>query len=312
LSPSLYPLLFIAGFFVGAFTVSRVLHWTSLTRTSLGKLGGAFLGAPKRRLIWATPFVILLHPGLYLVLGLVAIYILAIAGQLPVGWRWFLAEFYAYAVLGGLLVFKVLHKRRSRRNQQSKLDEPALGTQGSSPRGRPAPLPEGVHSLVHSAPEKVLAWSMLSAIVILTLVGIFFAWSASGVGGELYIMSVGGLCGWASALYLRSVYNRIELTSIGIRQRRFNLDVFIPWPEIARITEAPFPTAVLIHGQNGRTVRLDKKMVGLPIVFTYFHEFLSPRLNSSAVNLLRPETALRMRAAAVRESAIHDRASDDQ
>jgi len=153
---------------------------------------------------------------------------------------------------------------------------------------------------------------MLSAIVVLTLVGIYFVWGASGVGGELYIMSVGGLGGWASALYLRSVYNRIELTAMGIRQRRVSLDVFIPWPEIARITEAPFPTAVLIHGQNGTTVRLDKKMVGLPIVFTYFHEFLSPQLNSSAVNLLRPETALRMRVAAVRESAIHNCASDDQ
>jgi len=247
-----------------------------------------------------------------LVLGLLAISVLAIAGQLPVGWRWFLAGVYAYAVVGALLVFKVLRKRRSRRNQQSKLDEAALGRQGASPQGRPTPLPEGVHSLVHSAPEKVLAWSMLSAIVVLTLVGIYFVWSASGVGGELYTMSLGGLCGWASALYLRSVYNRIELTAMGIRQRRFSLDVFIPWPEIARITEAPFPTAVLIHGQNGRTVRLDKKMVGLPIVFTYFHAFLSPQLNTSAVNLLRPETALRMRVAAVRESAIHDRASDDQ
>jgi hypothetical protein len=69
---------------------------------------------------------------------------------------------------------------------------------------------------------------------------------------------------------------------------------------------------VLIHGQNGKTVRLDKVMVGLPIVFTYFREFLSPRLNSSAVNLLRPEAALRSRVAAVRESAIHDRAGDDQ
>ena len=313
MSPSLYPLLFIAGFFAGTFTVSRVLHWASLTRASVGKLGGAFLGAPKRRLIWATPFVLLLHPALYLLLGSLAISVLAIAGRLPAGWRWFIAGFYAYVAVGGLLVLNVLRKRRSRRNQQQKLDEPGPDRHGPSLRGRPnTPLPEGVYLLVHSAPEKVLAWFMLSAIVVLTLVGIYFVWGASGVGGELYIMSVGGLGGWASALYLRSVYNRIELTAMGIRQRRVSLDVFIPWPEIARITEAPFPTAVLIHGQNGTTVRLDKKMVGLPIVFTYFHEFLSPQLNSSAVNLLRPETALRMRVAAVRESAIHNCASDDQ
>lgn len=313
MSPSVYPLLFIAGFAAAAFTVSRILHWASVTRVTIGKLGGDFLGAPKRRLLWATPFVLLFHPGPYLALGLLATSVLAIAGQLPAGWRWFMAGFYAYAVVGGLLMLNLLRKRRSRKSQESKLDEPALDRHGPSSRGRPnKPLPEGVSFLVHSAPEKVLAWSMLSAITGLTLVGIYFVWSASGVGGELYISSVGGLCGWASALYLRSVYNRIELTAMGIRQRRFSLDVFIPWPEIVRITEAPFPTAVLIHGQSGMTVRLDKKMVGLPILFTYFHEFLSPQLSSSAVNLLRPETALRMRVAAAREGAIHDRASDDQ
>ncbi|HJS88964.1 MAG TPA: hypothetical protein VJ738_03270 [Steroidobacteraceae bacterium] len=285
MSTSLYPLLFVVGFLAAAFTVSRILHWVSLTRVSIGKLGGDFLGAPKRRLIWATPFILLFHPGLYLLLGLLAIAVLAISGQLPAAWRWFVAGFCAYALLGGLLVLKALRKRRSRQSQQSKLDEPVLDRQGQSPRGHlDRPLPEGIYFLVHSAAEKVLAWCMLSTIAVLTLVGIYFVWSASGVGGELYIISVGGLCGWASALYLRRVYNRIELTAMGIRQRRFNLDVFIPWSEIARITEAPFPTAVLIHGQSGTTVRLDKTMVGLPIVFTYFQEFLSPQLNSSATD----------------------------
>jgi hypothetical protein len=313
LSPSLYPLPFIAGLLAAAFTVSRVLHWALLIRASVGKLGGDFLGAPKRHLFWATPFVLLLHPGLYLLLGLSAISVLAIAGQLPAGWRWFMAGFYAYAVVGGLLMLNLLRKSRSRRNQQSKLDEAALDRHGAPSCGHPdKPLPEGVYFLVHSAPERVLACSMLGVIAVLTLVGIYVVWSASGVGGVLYIISVGGLCGWASALYLRSVYNRIELTAMGIRQRRFSLDVFIPWHEVVRITEAPFPTAVLIHGKSGATVRLDKKMVGLPMVITYFHEFLSPQLNSSAVNLLRPETALRMRVAALRESAIPDGASDDQ
>lgn len=313
MSPSPYPLLFLAGFFAAAFTVSRILHWASLTRVSIGKLGGDFLGTRKRRLIWATPFVLLLHSGLYLVVGLLAASVLAIAGQLPPGWRWFMAGFYAYAVAGGLLVLYVLRKRRSRESQQSRHDEGLVHRHGQSLRGHPnKPLHEGTYILVHSVPEKVLAWSMLGAIAVLTLVGICSVWSASGVGGELYVISVGGLSGWASALYLRSVYNRIEMTAMGIRQRRFGLDVFIPWPEIVRITEAPFPTAVLIQGQDGTKVRLDKRMVGLPMVFTYFHEFLSPQLNSSAVNLLRPETALRMRVASARESAIHDRASDDQ
>lgn len=255
--------------------------------------------------------ILLFNPGLYLVLGLITITVLAIAGQLPAEWRWFVAGFYAYAGVVGLLVLKVLRKRRSGRSQQSRLDKPALKMDGPSSGGRRnKPLPEGVYSLVHSAPEKVLAWSMLSAIATLTLVGIYVMWSASGVGGELYILSVGGLCGWGSAVYLRSVYNRIELTAMGIRQRRLSIDVFIPWPEIVRITEAPFPTAVLIQGLSGKTVRLDKVMARRAIVFAYFDEFLSPQLNSSALSLLRPETALRLRVAAARRSPVHDPSDD--
>jgi hypothetical protein len=125
LSPSLYPLLFVAGVFAGTVAVSRILHWVSLIRTSVGKLGGDFLGAPRRRLIWVTPFVLLFHPALYLVLGLLAASVLAIAGRVPAGWRWFMAGFYAYAVVGGLLMLNVMRKRRSRRNQQPEIDKPA-------------------------------------------------------------------------------------------------------------------------------------------------------------------------------------------
>ncbi len=137
MSPSLYPLLFIAGFFAATLTVSRLLHWVALIRTSVGKLGGDFLGAPKRRLIWVTPFVLLFHPALYLVLGLLAVSVLAIVGRLPAGWRWFMAGFYAYAVFGGLLVLNAMRKRRSRRKQQSKIDEPAHDRDGPSSPGRP-------------------------------------------------------------------------------------------------------------------------------------------------------------------------------
>lgn len=177
---------------------------------------------------------------------------------------------------------------------------------------RPAQeLPQGGHLLVHSPPEKVIAWSFLGTVTVLIPVGIYYVWLASGVGGELYIISLGGLCGWVSLLYLRSVYNRIELTSTGIRQRRLSVDVLIPWPEVSRITEAPLPTAVLIHGRNGKTVRLDKVMVGLPIVFTYFRQFLSSELNSSALSYLLPQTALQLRIAAGRKGTADGQANED-
>jgi hypothetical protein len=122
LSPSPFPLLFIAGVFAAALTVSRTLHWVWLIRTCVGKLGGDFLGAPKRRLIWATPFVSLLNPAPYLILGLLALSVLVIAGRLSAGWRWFMAGFYAYAVVGGLLALSVTRIHRLRRNRQSNVD----------------------------------------------------------------------------------------------------------------------------------------------------------------------------------------------
>lgn len=172
-------------------------------------------------------------------------------------------------------------------------------------------LPAGGHLLVHSPPEKIAAWMFLGAVVSLGPWGIYVAWQASGATGALYLTSVSGLLGWVSALYLRSVYNRIELTARGIRQSRFSIDVLIPWSDVSRITEAPFPTAVLIHGRDGTKVRLDKLMVGLPIVFTYFREHLSGELNSSAINYLLPETALRMRVAAGRQKAVGSDATED-
>jgi hypothetical protein len=123
-SSSVYPLLFIAGFCAATFTVSRVLHWAALIRICVGKLGGDFLGAPKRRLIWATPFVLLFHSATYLLFGVMAVSALAIAGRLPAGWSWFIAGFYAYALFGGLLVLKVMRKRRSRPNEKPKTDKP--------------------------------------------------------------------------------------------------------------------------------------------------------------------------------------------
>jgi hypothetical protein len=123
-SSSGYPLFFIAGFCAATFTVSRVIHWATLIRISVGKLGGDFLGAPKRRLIWATPFVLLFHSALYLVLGLLVASVLAIVGRLRVGWCWFLAGFYTYVLLSGLLVLNVMRKRRSRPNEKSRIDKP--------------------------------------------------------------------------------------------------------------------------------------------------------------------------------------------
>jgi hypothetical protein len=46
--------------------ISQMGHWVTLMVTTLAKHGGDFLGEPRRRLLFAFPFVALLHPGLWL------------------------------------------------------------------------------------------------------------------------------------------------------------------------------------------------------------------------------------------------------
>jgi hypothetical protein len=106
--------LVAAGFLVAMVSLGPILHWAVLFRTTLGLHGGDFLGPPKRRLLWAAPFVLLFHPVPFFVVGACVVTVLAALGRLSSGWLWFLAGFYTYALLMGLLVLASLRKARRR------------------------------------------------------------------------------------------------------------------------------------------------------------------------------------------------------
>jgi hypothetical protein len=54
------------GFGFSLFATTQIFRWISLLSITLAKHGGDFLGEPKRRFLWACPFVSLLHPGFWL------------------------------------------------------------------------------------------------------------------------------------------------------------------------------------------------------------------------------------------------------
>ena len=109
--------LIAAGFFLGMIFVPLLLRWALLVHTSFGLHGGDFLGAPKRRLIWVAPFIILLHPFPCIVAGTAVLTILAVHGRVSSGWLWFLGGFYAYVLLmGGVVIPKLLVIRRKMHN----------------------------------------------------------------------------------------------------------------------------------------------------------------------------------------------------
>jgi len=109
-----------AGAFLGMVLVPLLLRWAVLVHTTFKLHGGDFLGAPKRRLLWAAPFVLLLHPALYFVAVLVVLSISAVRGRISEGWLWVTVGFCAYSLFIGmftaLTVMKVRKRARTARN----------------------------------------------------------------------------------------------------------------------------------------------------------------------------------------------------
>ena len=55
----------MAGMLLGALLIMQLSRWGLLLYVNVTKHGGDFLGEPRRRLLWAFPFVALLHPALW-------------------------------------------------------------------------------------------------------------------------------------------------------------------------------------------------------------------------------------------------------
>src|SRR5881398_2423659 len=86
--------------------VPLLLRWAALLHTTLGLHSGDFLGPPKRRLLWATPLVLLVHPAPYFLVGTI-IAVLTARGRISGGWVWLLVGFCAYAAFMAMMLLKV-------------------------------------------------------------------------------------------------------------------------------------------------------------------------------------------------------------
>jgi len=98
------PIIAISGFFVGSVAVQQLLRWTALLSVATSRQEGDFLGPPRRRLLWVVPFVVLLHPGLYIIAALVTITNCYLRHQLSSEWGWFLVGVYINIIVTGLRI----------------------------------------------------------------------------------------------------------------------------------------------------------------------------------------------------------------
>lgn len=103
----------ISGFFAGSIIVRQFLRWIALLSVVTSKQGGDFLGPPRRRLLWAAPFVVFVHPGMYAISALLAITAFWLLNRLSSEWGWFLVGSYTYITVTGMSV--VSRYRRLRR-----------------------------------------------------------------------------------------------------------------------------------------------------------------------------------------------------
>ena len=112
-------LLVALGFVAAALLAGPISRWVGLVFVSTTEHGGDFLGPPKRRLLWALPFVVLVHPMAYLVLALLVVTAATLMGRMASGWGWFLLGVYIYMGLVGITVLARLKRVRPRSTGRS-------------------------------------------------------------------------------------------------------------------------------------------------------------------------------------------------
>ena len=152
------------------------------------------------------------------------------------------------------------------------------------------------HLMVHAVLDKCLAVIFAAAVVLGFTAGIYRAWQLGSWGAAIYFCALALPLGLLAFLNLRRQGNRIELTDSAITWRRGELKTIIPWSEISGFAEAPSSTAWVIRSRNGRTLRVDKLLVGVPTTFVdYLRKHLPKSLFNTALAYVRPMTALRLR-----------------
>jgi hypothetical protein len=122
MSDVLTPFLGFAGLLAGMLLWAQFTRWVGLLYVSGSKEGGDFLGPPKRRLLWAIPFLALLHPAPWLLGAAVFFAFRATRGDMGAGGSWFFGGLALALLFMILITLAVL--ARWRRVRQSQVGGP--------------------------------------------------------------------------------------------------------------------------------------------------------------------------------------------
>jgi hypothetical protein len=110
--------LALLGIVAGMFLWAQMTRWVVLLYVSGSREGGDFLGPPKRRLIWAIPFLTLLHPTPWIIGAAIFFAIRAFRGSIGPGWAWFFGGVsIAILLMSSITVAMIAHWRKSALSQ---------------------------------------------------------------------------------------------------------------------------------------------------------------------------------------------------
>ena len=113
----------LAGFIAGVILWVQFTRWIGLLYVSVSKQGGDFLGPPKRRLLWAIPFVALLHPAPWLVAAAALFAVRALRSEAEGSGVWFFCGLSIALLLMGLTTALTLARWYASNRSQVRRDD---------------------------------------------------------------------------------------------------------------------------------------------------------------------------------------------
>ena len=113
------PAFLILGLLAGGLFASIVMRWVALLLASNAKLGGDFLGPPRRRTAWALPFVALLYPAPYIIFLVALLVVRQFHAATAPAWIWFLIGFAISVLFSGVRTASVMRRLRRKRTLPS-------------------------------------------------------------------------------------------------------------------------------------------------------------------------------------------------
>ena len=103
-----------AGFFAGFIGTMLFTRALRLLYTLLGRSQGEPQRFVPKKRVWAIPFLVL-HPGVWFLVGIPALAYLAYSGRIPAVWGWFVVGFCLSVVYMGTLLLFAIHRLRRKR-----------------------------------------------------------------------------------------------------------------------------------------------------------------------------------------------------